>query len=133
MSHQLKENSLNQKGYPRMKISTLNTVISTLTAIAFDNAEVMADLTEELSKAEAADARAKERTAAKVAEYEAVKPIVFGALSETPITLAEMWESIADEVPKGFTKGKLSYALRALWGDEVVKTEGKVNSYSVKE
>ena len=50
-----------------------------------------------------------------------------------PVTIGELYESIANELPEGFSKGKVQYAITRLWADEVVKTEGKVNSYSVKE
>ena len=38
-------------------------------------------------------------------------------------------EAIEDEVPEGITKGKVQYALTHLWGDEIVKVEGKPNGY----
>ena len=50
-----------------------------------------------------------------------------------PVTIGELFESIESELPDGFSKGKVQYAITRLWADEVVKTEGKVNSYSVKE
>ena len=50
-----------------------------------------------------------------------------------PVTIGELYEEIADELPDGFSKGKVQYAITRLWADEVVKTEGKVNTYSVKE
>ena len=50
-----------------------------------------------------------------------------------PVTIGELYDEIADELPEGFSKGKVQYAITRLWADEVVKTEGKVNTYSVKE
>ena len=50
-----------------------------------------------------------------------------------PVTIGELFESIESELPDGFSKGKVQYAITRLWADEVVKTEGKVNTYSVKE
>ena len=50
-----------------------------------------------------------------------------------PVTIGELYDEIADELPDGFSKGKVQYAITRLWADEVVKTEGKVNTYSVKE
>ena len=50
-----------------------------------------------------------------------------------PVTIGELFAEIEGELPDGFSKGKVQYAITRLWADEVVKTEGKVNSYSVKE
>ena len=54
------------------------------------------------------------------------------ALASNPVTIGELYESIAEDLPEGFSKGKVQYAITRLWADEVVKTEGKVNSYSRK-
>jgi hypothetical protein len=51
------------------------------------------------------------------------------SLSDTPVTCGELWESIEDSVPDGITKGKVQYALSHLWQDEIVKIEGKPNTY----
>ena len=37
-----------------------------------------------------------------------------------------------DSLPEGFSKGKVQYAVTRLWADEVTKTEGKVNTYSLR-
>lgn len=116
-----------------MKIATLNTVIATLNSINFDNAEVMAELVKELERAEQADVRKTAQRNANLKGYDAVKAIVMENLSvETPITLAELWDAISEDVPEGFTKGKLQYAMTRLWEDMVEKHEGKVNSYTLK-
>lgn len=116
-----------------MKISTLNTVISTLNSISFDNAEVMGELVKELERAEQADARKVAQRNANLKGYDAVKAIVMENLStETPVTIAELWDAISESVPEGFTKGKLQYAVTRLWEDMVEKHEGKVNSYTLK-
>ena len=49
-----------------------------------------------------------------------------------PVTIGELYESIEGELPEGFSKGKMQYAITRLWADEVEKTEGKVNSYAIK-
>ena len=54
-------------------------------------------------------------------------------MATAPVTIGELYESIVNELPEGFSKGKVQYAITRLWADEVVKTEGKVNTYSVKE
>lgn len=83
------------------------------------------ELTAELNKG--ADEKAR-----KAEMYESVKPIVFRALSETPVTISELHAEIAKDLPEGFTKSKLQYAITRLWKDEVTKVEGRVNSYAIK-
>ena len=83
------------------------------------------ELTAELIKGEV-------KAKANADAYEQAKPIVLGALSDTPVTIGELYDEIATELPEGFTKGKVQSAITRLWADEVVKTEGKVNTYSRK-
>lgn len=71
-----------------------------------------------------ADAKAKNAEA-----YEAIHELVIGALSNTPATCAEIFEQIESELPSGMGKGKVQYALTHLWQDEIVKIEGKPNTY----
>lgn len=64
--------------------------------------------------------------------YAVAKDIVLGALSDTPVTISELYEEVKGALPEGFAKGKVQYAITRLWADEVTKTEGKVNTYSRK-
>ena len=66
--------------------------------------------------------------------YAQAKEIVFDALRKVtnPVTIGELYDEIADALPDGFSKGKVQYAMTRLWKDEIVKTEGKVNTYSRK-
>ena len=61
--------------------------------------------------------------------YESIHSLIVDTLSDTPVTCGEVWESIKDDVPDGITKGKVQYALTHLWQDEIVKIEGKPNTY----
>ena len=61
--------------------------------------------------------------------YESIHSLIVEALSDTPVTCGELWESIEENVPDGITKGKVQYALNHLWQDEVFKIEGKPNTY----
>ena len=61
--------------------------------------------------------------------YAAAHDVVVATLSDKPMTMAELWEAVKDNVPEGMTKSKVQYALRELWAAEVVKIEGKVNEY----
>lgn len=107
-----------------MKKVTLETIRDTLLDFGVKgNDPMVVELNAELNKG--AEAKAE---AAK--EYEAAKAIVMSELGETPVTIGELFDAIGDKLPEGFTKGKLQYAMTRLWKDELVKTEGKVNSYS---
>lgn len=108
-----------------MKVSTLSAIYTALTNYGYANETVMTDLYAEIHKGDKVKAE-------KAALYEDAKPIVFGvfALTDKPLPVAEIWESIEGEVPEGFTKSKLSYALTHQWADEVVKVTGKTNAYT---
>ena len=77
-------------------------------------------------------AKGAEKAQANRDLYAQAKDIVLGALSATPVTIGELYDEIANDLPEGFSKGKVQYAITRLWADEVVKTEGKVNGYSRK-
>ena len=49
-----------------------------------------------------------------------------------PAPLSEIFNEVKSDLPEGFTKGKMQYAITRLWSDEIVKTEGKVNTYALK-
>ena len=66
--------------------------------------------------------------------YASAHDVVMNGLrmASSPVTIGELYESIKDELPEGFSKGKMQYAITRLWADEVEKTEGKVNTYALK-
>ena len=66
--------------------------------------------------------------------YAQAKEIVMNALAQAsnPVTISELYDSISEELPDGMSKGKVQYAVTRLWSDEIVKTEGKVNAYSLR-
>jgi len=108
-----------------MKKATMNTILTLIATIDTPEAEaVRAELTAELNKG-------AEQKAQSDALYESAKPVVMGELSKATeaVTLGELYEAVADSLPEGFTKGKLQYAVTRLWKDEIVKVEGKVNTY----
>lgn len=107
-----------------MKKTTLSAIYSALKGIDFD-AELLAEVEKELNRGE-------EQKAKNAELYEQAKPIVLGVLSDNPATIGEIYDEIADELPDGFTKGKVQYAITRLWADEVTKVEGKTNGYCRK-
>ena len=108
-----------------MKKATMNTILSLIATIDTPEAQTVRDeLNAELNK----DAEQKAENAKM---YEAVKAVVMDELSETPVTIGELWDALADKLtPMGCTKGKLQYAMTRLWKDELTKVEGKVNAYA---
>jgi len=107
-----------------MKKATMNTILSLIATINTPEAEqVRSELNAELN-------RGAEKAQANRDLYESAKDIVLSELSDTPVTVAELYESVADRLPSGFTKAKVQYALGHYWESEVVKHEGKVNSYT---
>jgi len=110
-----------------MKKTSYEAIYNALTAINFDNTEVMEDLRKEINRgAEAKAKKANEYDTAKVAVFEALR------LADKPMTVAEIFEGCKDELPEGFTKARVQYGLTHQWAEEVIKTEGKVNSYSLR-
>ena len=109
-----------------MKKASLQSLVSYLNGATVDNiAEIKAEIEAELAKGEA-------KAQANRDLYAEAKGIVLGALSDTPVTIGELYDEIANTLPEGFSKGKVQYAITRLWADEVCKTEGKVNTYTRK-
>ena len=107
-----------------MKKATMNTILSLIANIDTPEAEqVRAELNAELSKG-------AEKAQANRELYETAKSIVMDALSDTPVTIAELYAEVEDKLPEGFTKAKVQYALSHYWESDVVKHEGKVNAYT---
>lgn len=111
-----------------MKKSTMITLVSYLNGATVDNLdEIKAELEAELN-------RNAEKAAANRELYEAAKSVIFEGfrVAGTPVTIAELYEEIKDELPNGFSKSKVQYAVTRLWSDEIAKIEGKTNTYTVK-
>ena len=112
----------NQKG-KSMKKNTMETLVRYLNGETVDNLdEIKAELEAELAKN-------AEKAQANRELYDATHDVFVNALTDTPQTLAEIWERIKDEVPGGMTKSKIQYAVREYWSADVAKIEGKVNEY----
>ena len=111
-----------------MKKASLQSLVNYLNGETVTNLdEIKAEIEAELGKGEA-------KAQANRDLYASAHDIVMNGLrmASVPVTIGELYESIADELPDGFSKGKVQYAITRLWADEVVKTEGKVNTYSRK-
>ncbi len=88
--------------------------------------EIKDEIVAELSKGEA-------KAQANRDLYEQAHDVVMNGLrmATEPVTIGELYDEIADELPEGFSKGKVQYALTHGLKDKVKVTPGKVNSYSV--
>ena len=108
-----------------MKKATMNTILTLIANIDTDEAnEVRTELKAELAKG-------AEKAQANRDLYDAAKGIVMDELGKATggVTIAELYEAVADKLPEGFTKGKLQHGIVKMWADEIVKIEGKVNTY----
>lgn len=107
-----------------MKKATLEAIRNTLIDLGVNDTDPMVvELNAELNKG-------TEEKAARAAAYEGIHDIVVDNLSETPVSLTDLWPEIEGDVTaKGMTKHNVQYALNNLWQDEIVKIAGKPNTY----
>ena len=112
-----------------MKKATMQTIVDYINDNAVEELfGVRDELNAELNKGAEEKARNAE-------QYEAAKGIVFAELAklgEGTVTLGELYDAVAQNLPQDFTKGKFQYAMTRLWKDELEKVEGKVNGYRLK-
>lgn len=112
-----------------MKKTTMQALVSYLTqqnSLPSDIADAVDEIKAELN-------RNAEKAQENRDKYEAAHDIVIHALTElhSPVTIGELYNSLCDELPDSFSKGKLQYAITRLWANEIQKHEGKVNTYSL--
>ena len=84
-------------------------------------AEASAEIDAELNKS-------VEKTNATRELYATAHDIVMGVMSEVPATVADIFAKCEAELPEGFTKAKVQYALLNYWKDEVVKVDNSKRS-----
>lgn len=107
-----------------MKKVSLQTLVNYIDTNAITElSEIRDEIVRELTRGE-------EKAQANRDMYAVAKDIILGALSDTPVTISELYEEVKGDLPEGFTKAKVQYAVTRLWKDEVIKTEGKVNTYT---
>ena len=110
-----------------MKKTTMNTIaayIKNVPELANEYAELAAEIQKDIEKAEA------NRTM-----YDTAKDVVLAALNDQLVTASELWAKVENDVPEGFTKNKMNYALIHYWDNEVIKVqEGRnPNQYRRKD
>ena len=119
-----------------MKKNTMETIVNFLNAHIEGNGMVVTDEVVNARNELVAELNRGFEKAQKNRElYESVKPIIFDGFrsANVPITVSELYEEIKGNLPEGFGKSKVQYAVTRLWINELVKTEGKVNTYSLPE
>ena len=109
-----------------MKKETMENVV----ALLKDNADpkavaAVAELTAELGKN-------AEKAAKNKAVYDKAKAVVLGVLTDKGITLAEWYDEVKGDLPEGFTKAKMQYAITHYWNGELTKIDGNPCTYVQK-
>lgn len=127
MKDEAKENAKKPERTLAMKKATLEAIRDTLIDLGVKDTDPMVvELNAELNKG-------AEEKAARAAAYEGIHDIVVDNLTETPVSLTDLWPEIEGEITaKGMTKHNVQYALNNLWQDEIVKIAGKPNTYRRK-
>lgn len=99
---------------------TKNSMMTLVNFLSTNDIPELATVKEEIL---AQYAKNEEKAQANRDLYTQAHDIVMRVVDATPRTVAEIYEACADELPEGFSKSKVQYAIRALWGNEVVKIE----------
>ena len=114
------------------RVSTMRKVSLQSLVSFIDSVDAPQEIKDIRAEIEAELAKGAEKAQANRDLYAQAHDVVIGALSNTPVTIGELYTEIENDLPEGFSKGKVQYAITRLWADEVVKTEGKVNTYTRK-
>ena len=104
-----------------MKNTTMKTLINYLTS------HDIPELSEVRAELLAQEARNAEKANANRELYASAHDAVLEVIEDTPITVSEIYEACEANLPEGFTKAKVQYALLHYWNDEVVKIDNGKN------
>ena len=124
----MKENINKPERITTMKKSSLQSIVNYIdTNAVAELADVRDEIVAELNKG-------AEKAQANRDLYDKAHDVVIKAMSKltAPAPISEIFAEVENALPEGMTKGKFQYAVTRLWVDEIVKTEGKVNAYSLK-
>ena len=105
-----------------MKKNTMTTIanyIKNVPELATEYAELAAELNKNEAKAQA-----------NRELYATAHDIVMAHLDATPVTVADLFTACEGELPEGFSKSKVQYALSNYWADEVVKHDNGKKAYT---
>lgn len=100
--------------------------------VAMVNGREVADMDTLRNEVNAEYERMNAKRQANQDAYAAAHDVLMNALTDKEQTSKELFER--NEWPDGFTQGKLNYALRAMWADEVRKVDNgrSANTYTRK-
>ena len=111
-----------------MKKTTMQSLVNYIdTNAVAELADVRDEIVAELAKGEA---KAQANRDLYAQAHDAVIAVMANLTEPAPIS--ELFAEVENVLPEGMTKGKFQYAVTRLWTDEIVKTEGKVNTYSLR-
>lgn len=107
-----------------MTKNTMTTLINYLTANDIPElADVKAEL---LAQAEKNAVKAQANKDA----YDAVQTLVENVLTDEPQTVAEVYEQIKDELPEGFSKGKVQSLFTRRWEEFAVRHDNGKKAFT---
>ena len=114
-----------------MKKSTLSAIVNYLSDnLSYADEQEKPFLQSTIDEINAELNKGAAEKAARAEAYEGIHDIVVDNLTETPVSLTDLWPEIEGDVTaKGMTKHNVQYALNNLWQDEIVKIAGKPNTY----
>lgn len=97
------------------------------TLIALTNYFEATDIPESIADAVAELRAEREKNEAKAQAnrdlYASAHDAVLAVMSETPMTVTEIYNACANNLPDDFSKSKVQYALLHYWNSEVTKIE----------
>ena len=107
---------------------TKNTLTTLVAYLNSHDIPELADVTAELN-AEVAKNEAKRDANRQM--YADAHDVVIAVMSETPMTVADIFSACENQLPEGFSKSKVQYGLLNIWSNEVVKIPNPkgVNTY----
>ena len=114
------------------KIEALYNVLNNYADMDMETRLILEDM---VAQFEQKEEKAKSKRVEKAATYDAAWPVVAEAMKTigTAATVADIFNECEPNLADGFTKNRLSYGMTHYWADRVVKTAGKVNTYTLKE
>ena len=105
-----------------MKKNTMTTIaayIKNVPELANEYAELQAELDKNAAKAQA-----------NRDLYATAHDVVMAHLDSTPVTVTDLFAACESELPEGFSKSKVQYALLNYWSDEVVKHDNGKKAFT---
>lgn len=112
------------------KRMTKNAMMTLVNYFAFQNG-LPSDVADAVDELKVELNRGAEKAQKNRELYAMAHDVVMNGLANmnVPVTVSELFEEIRADLPDGFSRGKVQYALLHYWQDEVVKIDGSPNTY----